>query len=160
MNLMKIAFAFLREIVGVLAVILIIALVIILIVNSLYYLVWNSKVEERSTYLNFFQWRRLYQISPDKWKFCPNDFLDDTNRLWYYPDNMGKIQIRFRFFSFLCLSIWRFWHFIRKTKEKNNMYLVAVLEDCQRDIDVLKKKAEKEISSALEQQKEIFEKMV
>ena len=40
------------------------------------------------------------------------------------------------------------------------MYLVAVLEDCQRDIDVLKKKAEKEISSALEQQKEIFEKMV
>lgn len=128
--------------------------------GTITYLFWRCKIKKQCTSMSFFQWKKLYKINPEKWHIGKSDSYyndEDLNRLWYrHSPNSHMIQIRFGLFSYWCWLIWRFFNFLKINKQRNDEYLIEVLEDCQEDINKLKQKSKLEIESALEEQKRVF----
>lgn len=99
------------------------------------------------------QLRKLISINPDKWHYAKT-YCYGAYHLYY---NTYHTQVRLSFLAFLWYDQW---YQVRLDKEKErkkeNEALILILEDCQRDIDHLKAKADEQIKEALEQQKKVM----
>lgn len=94
--------------------------------------------------------RQVYLVNPDRWSYT-SSYWDDFKHLRYNGD-----RIKLSFIAF----IWFLSHHItqkyRAKKEAEREYLISILECCQRDIDRIKRDSEKQIESALQEQKRIL----
>lgn len=90
--------------------------------------------------------KQIYCINPNKWEY------DKAYRLLFYKG----YQIKLSFPAFLWFLFYRAASSYRKTKAKERKLLTFILEDCQKDINELKKKTEEDIEKALKQQEKIL----
>ena len=105
--------------------------------------------------LNLKTFKSVYQINPGKWKY-DNEYWDDDCRHLIYDGRRGEMRVKLTFPAFIYFQVGRITSNINRKKKKKNDYLVYFLEDCQRDIDVIRTKAENQIKRELENQRKIF----
>lgn len=105
--------------------------------------------------LNLKTFKSVYQISPEKWRYDDDHWSDDCRHL-IYDGRRVEMRVKLTFPAFIYFQIGRITSDINCKKKKKNDYLVYFLEDCQRDIDVIKARAENQIKRELENQKKIF----
>lgn len=96
--------------------------------------------------------KQVYRINQKKWEYCKADWIDDLCRNLYYEG----YQIKLSFPAFLWFLFYKITSSHRENKTKERELLIFILEDCQEDINKLKKKAEEDIKKALKQQEKIL----
>ena len=113
-----------------------------------YNIAFNNNGE---TKLNLSTFRKIYKINPQKWSV--KEKWEDSIKHLYYSGHKVKLS-----FLAFCYFRWDriFSRFTENRKDQRDT-LIWVLQDCQRDIEILKEKSERQIQDALEQQRKIFE---
>ena len=128
------------------------SLIVLIFSFFLFLVIWNLLFNLKGEIkLRLRLFKQIYCINPSKWQYRKVYWLDDWKNLFYEGH-----QIKLSFPAFLWFLFYRITSNYRKTKAKERKLLALILEDCQEDIDKLKKKAEKDIEKALKQQEKIF----
>ena len=104
---------------------------------------WTSRVK-------FKQWRKLYDLNPEKW--CTDD--DNPYRCIYTDGHHKDIYVRFSFFGTARYIIWQSQAEKRKKQVRSNAKLQLLLRAAQTDIERLKAQADREMEEAKRQTEE------
>lgn len=132
---------FWREMFRVVAVVGIVSGVIIVAVNLLFILfTWANGRDKGYVYMKFKQWRKLYDLNPEKW--CADS--DNPYRCIHHKD----IYVRFSFFGTACYMIWQSQAEKRKKQARSNAKLQLLLRAAQTDIEKLRAQSERELAEA------------
>ena len=105
------------------------------------------EVDDRWMKMNFRQFKKFYEIAPQKFKYddiCGTFF----SRLYFYG-GYGYTQIRFGFFSFVAFLI--YWHGFKNNNKYNKGNIEATkdfLSTMQKEVDKINAKASIEIKKA------------
>ena len=142
---------FWREMFKVVAVVGIVSGVIIVAVNLLFILfTWANGRDKGYVYMKFKQWRKLYDLNPEKW--CADS--DNPYRCIYTDGHHKDIYVRFSFFGTACYMIWQSQAEKRKKQARSNAKLQLLLRAAQTDIERLKAQADREMEEAKRQAEE------
>ena len=125
--------------------------------------IFHSARKNSDVRMSFKQFRRIYNLSPNKW-YCYDDYTierkdyikkEGVNRL------AGKICISMKtYFDFLCLIIWQ-WKIDRKKQKeenfKNEMKGLKTLSSMiNRDAEEIQRKTQKEMEKLAKKIEEIY----
>ena len=136
---------FWREMFRVVAVVGIVSGVIIVAVNLLFILfTWANGRDKGYVYMKFKQWRKLYDLNPEKW--CTDE--DNPYRCIYTDGHHKDIYVRFSFFGTACYMIWQSQAEKRKKQARSNAKLQLLLREAQTDIEKLRAQSERELAEA------------
>ena len=136
---------FWREMFKVVAVVGIVSGVIIVAVNLLFILfTWANGRDKGYVYMKFKQWRKLYDLNPEKW--CADS--DNPYRCIYTDGHHKDIYVRFSFFGTACYMIWQSRAEKRKKQVRSNAKLQLLLRAAQTDIEKLRAQSERELAEA------------
>ena len=136
---------FLREMFRVVAVVGIVSGVIIVAVNLLFILfTWTNGRDKGYVYMKFKQWRKLYDLNPEKW--CADS--DNPYRCIYTDGHHKDIYVRFSFFGTACYMIWQSQAEKCKKQARSNAKLQLLLRAAQTDIEKLRAQSERELAEA------------
>jgi len=136
---------FWREMFKVVAVVGIVSGVIIVAVNLLFILfTWACGRDKGYVYMKFKQWRKLYDLNPEKW--CADS--DNPYRCIYTDGHHKDIYVRFSFFGTACYMIWQSQAEKRKKQVRSNAKLQLLLRAAQTDIEKLRAQSERELAEA------------
>ena len=136
---------FWREMFSVVAVVGIVSGVIIVAVNLLFILfTWANGRDKGYVYMKFKQWRKLYDLNPEKW--CADS--DNPYRCIYTDGHHKDIYVRFSFFGTACYMIWQPQAEKRKKQARSNAKLQLLLRAAQTDIEKLRAQSERELAEA------------
>ena len=136
---------FWREMFSVVAVVGIVCGVIIVAVNLLFILfTWSNGKDKGYVYMKFKQWRKLYDLNPEKW--CADS--DNPYRCIYTDGHHKDIYVRFSFFGTACYMIWQSQAEKRKKQARSNAKLQLLLRAAQTDIEKLLAQSERELAEA------------
>ena len=129
----------------VVAVVGIVSGVIIVAVNLLFILfTWANGRDKGYVYMKFKQWRKLYDLNPEKW--CADS--DNPYRCIYTDGHHKDIYVRFSFFGTACYMIWQSQAEKRKKQVRSNAKLQLLLRAAQTDIEKLRAQSERELAEA------------
>ena len=118
---------------------------IIVTVNLLAILfTWANGKDKGYVYMKFKQWRKLYDLNPEKW--CADD--DNPYRCIYTDGHHKDIYVRFSFFGTACYMIWKSQAEKRKKQVRSNAKLQLLLRAAQTDIEKLRAQSERELAEA------------
>jgi len=95
--------------------------------------------------------RQIYKVNPLRWSYTEVRWVDDIKHLYY-----GNHKIKLTFMAFCYFQLNRIFSRINEERKGRRDTLIWILEDCQKDIEYLKKQADREIERALKEQKKIF----
>lgn len=95
--------------------------------------------------------RQIYKVNPLRWSYTEVRWGDDIKHLYY-----GNYKIKLTFMAFCYFQLNRIFSRINEERKGRRDTLIWILEDCQKDIEYLKKQADREIERALKEQKKIF----
>ena len=119
--------------------------VIIVAVNLLFILfTWADGRDKGYVYMKFKQWRKLYDLNPEKW--CAYD--DNPYRCIYTDGHHKDIYVRFSFFDTARYMIWQPQAEKRKKQARSNAKLQLLLRAAQTDIEKLRAQSEQELAEA------------
>ena len=119
--------------------------VIIVAVNLLFILfTWANGKDKGYVYMKFKQWRKLYDLNPEKW--CADD--DNPYRCIYTDGHHKDIYVRFSFFGTACYMIWQSQAEKCKKQARSNAKLQLLLRAAQTDIEKLRAQSERELAEA------------
>ena len=136
---------FWREIFWLVVVAGIVSGVIIVVVNLLSILfTWANGKDKGYVYMKFKQWRKLYDLNPEKW--CTDE--DNPYRCIYTDGHHKDIYVRFSFFGTACYMIWQSQAEKRKKQVRSNAKLQLLLRAAQTDIEKLRAQSERELAEA------------
>ena len=136
---------FWREMFRIVAVVGIVSGVIIVVVNLLSILfTWANGKDKGYVYMKFKQWRKLYDLNPEKW--CTDE--DNPYRCIYTDGHHKDIYVRFSFFGTACYMIWQSQAEKRKKQVRSNAKLQLLLRAAQTDIEKLRAQSERELAEA------------
>ena len=136
---------FWREIFWLVVVAGIVSGVIIVAVNLLFILfTWANGKDKGYVYMKFKQWRKLYDLNPEKW--CTDE--DNPYRCIYTDGHHKDIYVRFSFFGTACYMIWQSQAEKRKKQVRSNAKLQLLLRAAQTDIEKLRAQSERELAEA------------
>ena len=136
---------FWREMFRIVAVVGIVSGMIIVTVNLLFILfTWAYGRDKGYVYMKFKQWRKLYDLNPEKW--CTDS--DNPYRCIYTNGHHKDIYVRFSFFGTACYTIWQSQAEKRKKKARSNAKLQLLLRAAQTDIEKLRAQSERELAEA------------
>ena len=136
---------FWREMFRIVAVVGIVSGVIIVAVNLLFILfTWANGRDKGYVYMKFKQWRKLYDLNPEKW--CADS--DNPYRCIYTDGHHKDIYVRFSFFGTACYMIWQSQVEKRKKQVRSNAKLQLLLRAAQTDIEKLRAQSERELAEA------------
>ena len=136
---------FWREMFWLVVVVGIVSGVIIVAVNLLSILfTWANGKDKDYAYMKFKQWRKLYDLNPEKW--CADS--DNPYRCIYTDGHHKDIYVRFSFFGTACYMIWQSQAEKRKKKARSNAKLQLLLREAQTDIEKLRAQSERELAEA------------
>ena len=107
---------------------------------------WADGKDKDYVYMKFKQWRKLYDLNPEKW--CADD--DNPYRCIYHKN----IYVRFSFFDTARYMIWQSQAEKRKKQVRSNAKLQLLLRAAQTDIERLKAQADWEMEEAKRQTEE------
>ena len=125
--------------------------VIIVAVNLLSILfIWANGRDKGYVYMKFKQWRKLYDLNPEKW--CTDE--DNPYRCIYTDGHHKDIYVRFSFFGTARYMIWQSQAEKRKKQIRSNAKLQLLLRAAQTDIERLKAQADREMEEAKRQTEE------
>lgn len=93
-------------------------------------------------YLSWKELRDFYSVNPDRWAYGTTGCLQEINHL-YYRKKDGYIVVTLSFPSYMRL-LWNY-HFRHK---KDTRIKEGFLDEVQKDIDALRRKAQAEIDQA------------
>ena len=115
---------------------------VIIIAANLFYIffTWADGRDNDYVYMKFKQWRKLYDLNPEKW--CADS--DNPYRCIHHKD----IYVRFSFFGTACYMIWQSQAEKRKKQARSNAKLQLLLREAQTDIERLKVQADREMEEA------------
>ena len=117
--------------------------VIIVAVNLLFILfTWADGRDKDYVYMKFKQWRKLYDLNPEKW--CADS--DNPYRCIYTNGHHKDIYVRFSFFGTVCYTIWQSQAEKRKKQVRSNAKLQLLLRAAQTDIEKLRAQSERELA--------------
>ena len=105
---------------------------------------WANGKDKGYVYMKFKQWRKLYDLNPEKW--CADD--DNPYRCIYTDGHHKNIYVRFSFFGTACYMIWHFQAEKRKKQVRSNAKLQLLLRAAQTDIEKLRAQSERELAEA------------
>ena len=118
---------------------------IIVTVNLLFILfTWTNGKDKGYVYMKFKQWRKLYDLNPEKW--CADS--DNPYRCIYTNGHHKDIYVRFSFFGTACYMIWQSQAEKRKKQARSNAKLQLLLRAAQTDIEKLRAQSERELAEA------------
>ena len=118
---------------------------IIVTVNLLAILfTWANGKDKGYVYMKFKQWRKLYDLNPEKW--CADS--DNPYRCIYTDGHHKDIYVRFSFFGTACYMIWQSQAEKRKKQVRSNAKLQLLLRAAQTDIEKLRAQSERELAEA------------
>ena len=136
---------FWREMFRIVAVVGIVSGMIIVTVNLLFiFFTWANGRDNGYVYMKFKQWRKLYDLNPEKW--CTDS--DNPYRCIYTDGHHKDIYVRFSFFGTACYTIWQSQVEKRKKKARSNAKLQLLLCAAQTDIEKLRAQSERELAEA------------
>ena len=119
--------------------------VIIVAVNLLFILfTWANGRDSDYVYMKFKQWRKLYDLNPEKW--CADS--DNPYRCIYTDGHHKDIYVRFSFFGTACYMIWPSRAEKRTKQVRSNAKLQLLLRAAQTDIEKLRAQSERELAEA------------
>ena len=119
--------------------------VIIVAVNLLSILfIWANGRDKGYVYMKFKQWRKLYDLNPEKW--CTDE--DNPYRCIYTDGHHKDIYVRFSFFGTARYMIWQSQAEKRKKQIRSNAKLQLLLRAAQTDIEKLRAQSERELAEA------------
>ena len=136
---------FWREMFWLVVVVGIVSGVIIVAVNLLFILfTWANGRDKGYVYMKFKQWRKLYDLNPEKW------YADSDNpyRCIYTDGHHKDIYVRFSFFGTARYMIWQSQAEKRKKQVRSNAKLQLLLRAAQTDIEKLRAQSERELAEA------------
>lgn len=117
--------------------------VIIVAVNLLSILfIWANGRDKGYVYMKFKQWRKLYDLNPEKW--CTDE--DNPYRCIYTDGHHKDIYVRFSFFGTARYMIWQSQAEKRKKQIRSNAKLQLLLRAAQTDIEKLRAQSERELA--------------
>ena len=118
---------------------------IIVIVNLIAIsFIWANGRDKGYVYMKFKQWRKLYDLNPEKW--CADS--DNPYRCIYTDGHHKDIYVRFSFFGTACYMIWHSQAEKRKKQARSNAKLQLLLRAAQTDIEKLRAQSERELAEA------------
>lgn len=136
---------FWREMFRIVAVVGIVVGGMIVAVNLLFILfTWANGKDKGYVYMKFKQWRKLYDLNPEKW--CADS--DNPYRCIYTDGHHKDIYVRFSFFGTACYTIWQSQAEKRKKQVRSNAKLQLLLRAAQTDIEKLRAQSERELAEA------------
>lgn len=101
--------------------------------------------------------RQIYLVNPSRWRYGTSHYYDDFRHLHYRENYYSDgDRVKLSFIAFLWFLYRHITQKYRAKKEAEREYLISILECCQRDIDRIKRDSEKQIESALQEQKRIL----
>ena len=119
--------------------------VIVVAANVFYiFFTWADGRDNDYVYMKFKQWRKLYDLNPEKW--CTDD--DNPYRCIYTDGHHKDIYVRFSFFGTACYMIWQSRAEKRKKQVRSNAKLQLLLRAAQTDIEKLRAQSERELAEA------------
>ena len=107
-------------------------------------LIWANGKDKGYVYMKFKQWRKLYDLNPEKW--CADS--DNPYRCIYTDGHHKDIYVRFSFFGTACYMIWHSQVEKRKKQARSNEKLQLLLRAAQTDIEKLRAQSERELAEA------------
>ena len=119
---------------------------VIIIAANLFYIffTWADGRDNDYVYMKFKQWRKLYDLNPEKW--CADS--DNPYRCIYTDGHHKDIYVRFSFFGTACYMIWQSQAEKRKKQVRSNAKLQLLLRAAQTDIEKLCAQSERELAEA------------
>ena len=124
---------------------------VIVAVNLFYiFFTWADERDNDYVYMKFKQWRKLYDLNPEKW--CADD--DNPYRRIYTDGHNKNIYVRFSFFGTARYMIWQPQAEKRKKQVRSNAKLQLLLRAAQTDIEKLRAQSERELAEAQKQMEE------
>ena len=118
---------------------------IIVIVNLFAILfTWANGKDKGYVYMKFKQWRKLYDLNPEKW--CADS--DNPYRCICIDGHHKDIYVRFSLFGTACYIIWQSQAEKRKKQVHSNAKLQLLLRAAQTDIEKLRAQSERELAEA------------
>ena len=105
---------------------------------------WANGKDKNYVYMKFKQWRKLYDLNPEKW--CTDS--DNPYRCIYTDGHHKDIYVRFSFFGTACYMIWQSRAEKRKKQVRSNAKLQLLLRAAQTDIEKLRAQSEREFAEA------------
>ena len=117
---------------------------VIIVAANLFYIffTWADGRDNDYVYMKFKQWRKLYDLNPEKW--CADD--DNPYRRIYTNGHHKDIYVRFSFFGTACYMIWQSRAEKRKKQVRSNAKLQLLLRAAQTDIEKLRAQSERELA--------------
>lgn len=106
--------------------------------------IWADGRDKDYVYMKFKQWRKLYDLNPEKW--CVDS--DNPYRCIYTDGHHKDIYVRFSFFGTACYMIWKSQVKKRKKQARSNAKLQLLLRAAQTDIENLRAQSERELAEA------------
>ena len=106
--------------------------------------IWADGKDKGYVYMKFKQWRKLYDLNPEKW--CADS--DNPYRCIYTDRHHKDIYVRFSFFGTACYMIWQSQAEKRKKQVRSNAKLQLLLRAAQTDIEKLRAQSERELAEA------------
>ena len=106
--------------------------------------IWANGKDKDYAYMKFKQWRKLYDLNPEKW--CTDS--DNPYRCIYTDGHHKDIYVRFSFFGTACYMIWQSRAEKRKKQVRSNAKLQLLLRAAQTDIEKLRAQSEREFAEA------------
>ena len=119
---------------------------VIIVAANLFYIffTWADGRDNDYVYMKFKQWRKLYDLNPQKW--CADD--DNPYRRIYTDGHHKNIYVRFSLFGTACYMIWQSQAEKCKKQARSNAELQLLLRAAQTDIERLKAQADWEMEEA------------
>ena len=119
---------------------------VIIVAANLFYIffTWADGKDKGYVYMKFKQWRKLYDLNPEKW--CADS--DNPYRCIYTNGHHKDIYVRFSFFGTACYMIWQSQAEKRKKQVRSNAKLQLLLRAAQTDIEKLRAQSERELAEA------------
>lgn len=105
---------------------------------------WANGRDKDYVYMKFKQWRKLYDLNPEKW--CADS--DNPYRCIYTNGHHKDIYVRFSFFGTACYMIWQSQAEKREKQARSNAKLQLLLRAAQTDIEKLRAQSERELAEA------------
>lgn len=106
--------------------------------------IWANGKDKGYVYMKFKQWRKLYDLNPEKW--CADS--DNPYRCIYTDGHHKDIYVRFSFFGTACYMIWQSQAEKHKKQVRSNAKLQLLLRAAQTDIEKLRAQSERELAEA------------
>ena len=106
--------------------------------------IWANGKDKGYVYMKFKQWRKLYDLNPEKW--CADS--GNPYRCIYTNGHHKDIYVRFSFFGTARYMIWQSRVEKRKKQARSNEKLQLLLRAAQTDIEKLRAQSERELAEA------------